>query len=112
MQWVIPGHGAPFQDVKAALQRARARLHGQRADPPRHARHAARVLLKYHLMEERSQAWPALRAWAEATPLFLRLWQDVGRPEAASPAVWCEQLVHALVGSGALKQVDGVVLDA
>jgi len=112
VQWVIPGHGAPFQDVKGALARARARLQGQRADPPRHARHAARVLLKYHLMEERSQAWPALRAWAEATPLFVRLWQDVGQAEAASPAAWCEQIVHALAGSGALTVAEGAVFDA
>jgi glyoxylase-like metal-dependent hydrolase (beta-lactamase superfamily II) len=112
VQWVIPGHGAPFEDVKAALQRACARLQGQRADPARHARHAARVLLKYHLMEERSLPWPALRGWAEATPLFNRLWRDVGQREAPSPAAWSERLVQALVDGGALKLADGVVHDA
>jgi glyoxylase-like metal-dependent hydrolase (beta-lactamase superfamily II) len=43
---VIPGHGAPFTDVAAALQRARSRLAGFVADPQRHARHGAKVLLK------------------------------------------------------------------
>jgi glyoxylase-like metal-dependent hydrolase (beta-lactamase superfamily II) len=113
VQWVIPGHGAPFQDVKAALARARMRVQGQRADPSRHARLAARTLLKYHLMEERAQAWPALRAWAEATPLWVRVWQAVGRPEAESPAAWCEQVVHALAAKGALTvTADGLVSDA
>jgi glyoxylase-like metal-dependent hydrolase (beta-lactamase superfamily II) len=112
VQWVIPGHGAPFQDVKGALQRARTRLQGMRAEPSRHARHAARVLLKYHLMEERTQALPALRAWAEGTPLFARTWQDAGQHEATTPAAWCEQIVQALASSGALKLIDGVVHDA
>ena len=112
VQWVIPGHGAPFQDVKGALQRARARLEGMRAEPARHARHAARVLLKYHLMEERRQAWPELRAWAETTPLFVRVWQAVGKGEAASPAAWCEQIARALAGSGALKLINDGVHDA
>ena len=38
---VIPGHGAPFADVAAALGRARARLAGFRASPERHLRHGA-----------------------------------------------------------------------
>ena len=58
VQWVLPGHGAPFQDVTAALARARSRLAGFRADPARHDRHAAKVLLKFHLLEERSQPLP------------------------------------------------------
>ena len=112
VQWVIPGHGAPFADVKGALARARQRLAGQRAEPARHARHAARVLLKYHLMEERTQAWPALHAWAEATPLFARVWRDVGQVDAASPAAWSEQLVQSLAAGGALRVAGGVVHDA
>src|SRR5690606_13349648 len=48
-RWVLPGHGAPFADVAGALQRARARLAGYRAEPQRHARHALKVLVKYHL---------------------------------------------------------------
>ena len=112
VQWVVPGHGTPFVDVKGALARARHRLAGQRADPARHARHAARVLLKYHLMEERVQAWPALHAWAEGTPLFARIWREVGAADADSPAPWCEQIVQALAAAGALRVAEGIVHDA
>ena len=42
---VIPGHGSVFGDVPAALARARRRLAGFEADPVKHARHAAKVLL-------------------------------------------------------------------
>ena len=100
---VIPGHGGPFTDVAAALERARQRLQSFRADPARHARHAAKVLIKYHLMEERSQAWAPLLAWAQSTPLLARLWADVGHGSAPSIAAWCEQLVADMAHSGALR---------
>lgn len=47
---VIPGHGAVFAKVPAALARARARLDALAADPARNARNAARALLKFHLL--------------------------------------------------------------
>lgn len=112
VQVVVPGHGRPFTDVAGALERARSRLQGFRADPARHARHAAKVLLKYHLMEERSQPWPALLDWAEATPMLSGLWERHGRAGAPGPRDWAAQLVRELVQGGALRLEDGVVHDA
>ena len=108
---VIPGHGAPFSDVAGSLQRARARLAGQRANPGRHARHGAKVLIKYHLMEERLQGRADLLAWVRATPLFTAVWRRFARREAASAGAWCETLLAELVGSGALRLIDDVVHD-
>lgn len=108
---VIPGHGRPFTDVAGAIDRARARLAGFRADPLRHARHAARVLIKYHLMEERAQAVDAFRSWADATPLLRGLWERHGRGTHASTGDWA--LAHAmdLTASGALQRQDQRLLD-
>jgi glyoxylase-like metal-dependent hydrolase (beta-lactamase superfamily II) len=108
---VVPGHGAPFADVGEALARARSRLAGFVAEPTRHARHAAKVLLKYHLLEERQQALPALRAWWAATPLAQRVWQRLGGPDGSVEA-WGERLADELVASGALARQDGLILDA
>lgn len=108
---VVPGHGAPFGDVTDALARSRRRLAGFVADPARHARHAAKVLLKYHLLEERQQALPALLAWWSATPLAQRVWQRLGSP-AGSVGAWGEVLVDELVASGALARQGDSVLDA
>jgi glyoxylase-like metal-dependent hydrolase (beta-lactamase superfamily II) len=105
-QVVIPGHGAPFSDVAAALSRARSRLAGFVADPQRHARHGAKVLLKYHLLEEQQQDLPELVAWWSAVPLVQRLWQRLQKP-SGSMAAWCEQMVHELAAAGALR-IDGV----
>jgi glyoxylase-like metal-dependent hydrolase (beta-lactamase superfamily II) len=107
---VIPGHGPPFDDVADALRRARSRLAGFVAEPARHARHAAKVLLKYHLLEERQQALADVLAWWSATPLPRRMWQQLGRPSASIDA-WGDALVAELVASGALARQGRRVCD-
>lgn len=109
VRWVIPGHGAPFTDVAGALARARARLAGFRADPLRHDRHGAKVLLKYHLMEEHRQEWAGLLAWAQATRLFAGITARLGWPDAAAG---CRALVAELVAQGALRADEAGVHDA
>jgi len=111
VKFVIPGHGAPFTDVAAALARARSRLAGFQTDPARHARHAAKVLIKYHMMEERSQPLDELLRWAGATPMLGSLWARHGVLESESPIAWAERFVRELVAGGALAQHDGLVSD-
>lgn len=101
---VVPGHGRPFTDVDAALERAFARIRGFQADPARHARHAVKVLVKYHLMEEREQALDALLDWAESTPLLRGVWERWPPAGAASPRAWLQDMVGDLVNSGALAR--------
>ncbi len=103
---VIPGHGAPFADVADALARARSRLAAWRNDPARHARHAAKVFIKYRLMEEREQPLATLCDWASATPMMRGLWERHAPPGADSPQAWAGQLVADLARSGAVT-VDG-----
>ena len=101
---VVPGHGAPFTDVEAALGRARSRLASFRADPARHAKHGVKVLIKYHLMEVRAQPEAELLQWSLRTPLFTGVWARHGRAQAASPEAWCARLVDELVNAGALRR--------
>jgi glyoxylase-like metal-dependent hydrolase (beta-lactamase superfamily II) len=107
----IPGHGAPFNDVTGALKRARQRLDQMRGNPLRHARHAAKVLVKYHMMEERRQSVARLHLWASDTPYLRHLWHRLDRP-ARSLHAWCDTLVRELVDARALVLRDGVVHDA
>lgn len=109
---VIPGHGRPFDDVAGALARARSRLAGFRADPARHARHAVKVLLKYHLMEVQQQPLDALLDWAEATPMLQGTWahhRPVGETEARA---WLLRLLQELASAGAVAQEGELVRDA
>ncbi len=101
---VVPGHGAPFTDVAAALALARSRLAGFRADPARHARHAAKVLVKYHVMEERRLPLAELVRWSSAAPLMRQVWARFGggTGAAATLEAWVEGFVRELTGGGAL----------
>jgi len=109
---VVPGHGAPFTDVTAALARARSRIAGFQADPARHARHAVKVLVKYHVMEEGAQALDDLVAWAVDTPLLRGVWVRHPPLGSADPGTWVRQVVEDLVAGGALARRGDQVLDA
>jgi glyoxylase-like metal-dependent hydrolase (beta-lactamase superfamily II) len=111
VQVVIPGHGAPFTDVAGALARSRSRLAGFCSQPERHARHAVKVMIKYHVMEERRIAHDALLQWAVTTPFLLAAWQRFGAHGGSSPMVWCAGFVDELVGHGALARDGSFVLD-
>jgi glyoxylase-like metal-dependent hydrolase (beta-lactamase superfamily II) len=106
----IPGHGAPFSDLPAALAYARQRLAGFRADPQRHARYAMKALVKFHLLEEQQQAWPELLQWFTGVSLYEALWQRMGRPDG-TVQTFAQAIVAELCSSGALAQRDGVVFD-
>jgi glyoxylase-like metal-dependent hydrolase (beta-lactamase superfamily II) len=108
---VIPGHGAPFTDVAAALERSRRRLAMFRADPSRHLRHAAKVFIKYHLMEERAMTRDALRDWATATPLMRTVWDRERPPGVPSIEAWTDRLLEDLARSGAVVVEAEVVRD-
>ncbi|MCU0969441.1 MAG: MBL fold metallo-hydrolase [Rubrivivax sp.] len=110
---VVPGHGAPFTDIAGALQRARRRLDGFRSDRSRHTRHAAKVLLKYHLMEVREQPLAEMLAWYAATPMLRSAWAEMaGALPDATVHDWARALFAELLESGALRLDDGVVRDA
>ncbi|MDP1692814.1 MAG: MBL fold metallo-hydrolase [Burkholderiaceae bacterium] len=110
-RWVIPGHGAPFTDAAGALQRARRRLDGFRADPARHSRHAIKVLIKYHLLEEQQQPWSDFLAWFTEVEMCRAIWDALGHPKGTMPA-FAEHLVAELVASGALGRRDALLLNA
>lgn len=97
---VIPGHGSVFTDVTAALERARSRLAAYRADPRRHAAHAAKVLLKFKLLELQRMPIEAFAAWAQQTPYF-RLVHEKWFPDRELRA-WLFTLIRDLVQSGAV----------
>lgn len=107
---VVPGHGSVFADVGPALERARARLAAYVANPVRHASHAAKVLLKFKLLEVQSFRLANLHEWAENTAYFSLVWKrefaDRAFPE------WIGGLVDDLVRSGAAARDGDLVRNA
>ncbi len=106
----IPGHGAPFDDIPGALVQARQRLAAFRADPRRHARHALKALLKYHVLEVGQQPLPEVLAWFTQGALYRQVWQRLGAP-GGSLAAYGEAVVQELCAAGVLGLKDGVVFN-
>jgi len=103
---VIPGHGAAFTDVAAALARARARLDALAADPARNARQVARVLVKFWLLDrQRVTRAQLVGHFARARYLSLINERYFGLPFGA----FIDRIVADLVAAGAAAQ-DGEVL--
>ncbi len=67
---VIPGHGKPFTDVKKSIATAKSRLDYLSSDTDRNARHGAKVLLKYKLLEWRSRDMAEVNHWVATTPVL------------------------------------------
>ena len=107
---VIPGHGAVFTDVATAIAAARSRLTSFVADPSRHARHAAKVLLKFKLLELQQLPERDFQRWALETPYFDLVHRRF--PGPAGLAGWIELLTSELVKSGAARLEGELILNA
>ena len=106
---VLPGHGSAFTDVDAALATARRRLEGFASNPTRHALYAAKVLLKYKLLEWQQLPLATVTAWLAATPYYGVLHQ---RYFADQPvADWHASLVADLERSGAAQRQGDILVN-
>ncbi|MEX3981438.1 MBL fold metallo-hydrolase [Paraburkholderia sp. EG287A] len=106
---VIPGHGKPFTNVEAALERAFSRLAWLRADPARNAKNALKVLIVFKLLEVRTMTFDSLLAMLENAASLHAAAQQLA-PRGAWPAL-LRELAGELAKSGALV-VDGERLEA
>lgn len=104
---VIPGHGTPFIDVAKSLATARSRLDYLASDPDRNARHGAKVLLKYRLLEWRRREISEVNDWIANTPALISaaklLNMDVDE--------FIQWLPKALIKSGAAKLEGEILVD-
>jgi glyoxylase-like metal-dependent hydrolase (beta-lactamase superfamily II) len=105
---VLPGHGRVFADVGQALASSRERVAAFERHPERHAQHAARALLMFHLLEVREARFEELVRWMCGTPIYRTVAARIGLDEAAS-AIWAAGHVRRLVDDGVLLEHDGHV---
>ena len=103
---VIPGHGAPFTDVEAALGRAHQRLAALSADPARNARQVAKALIKFYLLDVRSLPLGALIRHLSGARYFNVINERYFRVPFEQ---LIERSVDELVAVGAAECHDGVV---
>jgi glyoxylase-like metal-dependent hydrolase (beta-lactamase superfamily II) len=106
---VIPGHGAPFTDVDASLQRAYGRLDYLSFDPVRNAENAVKVLLKFLLLERRAIPLAEVEKLFDTVPLLVLARERFLPRSAAGLAQWA---VRALQKAGAASVEGNMLLDA
>ncbi len=98
---VIPGHGDMFQDMALALRHARSRLASFRSDPRKHASYAAKVLVKFKLLELQRIELESFRQWAHACD-YLRTLQERYAAHQTFTA-WLDDVLVSLEKSAAAK---------
>lgn len=101
---IFPGHGAAFTDVSGALQRARGRLNRFIDNPDAHALYAAKVLIKFKLLELQSIDMKTFRDWAFAATHLEKIHQ--AHPNKRTFVDWLDFICNDLVRSGAAT-IDG-----
>lgn len=104
---VIPGHGKPFTNVRAALERAYARLAAFEADPARMAKNAIKACFIFNLLDLQGLPRGELETHLAGVPLF----RDVGARllgmDIPALAAW---LLAELKKAGAIEEIDGRLL--
>ena len=101
---VIPGHGEPFADVGAALERAFQRTAAFEADTLRVARHALKVVLMFALLDKQRLAAAELPAYIDRIEIYREFNQRFFR---LPPATLAKLLVDDLERAGAVRRDDG-----
>lgn len=107
---IIPGHGRVFSYRPEVLATARQRLAAFVTNPARHAHHAAKVLLKFKLLEQQKLRFADFKEWTRNTSYF----RQVRETFFASIAFedWIDQLTAELVHSAVALRDGDLILNA
>ena len=106
-QFVLPGHGPLIDDLPRALFIARSKIKRFVDSPELHASHAAKVLLKFKLLELQSVELSDFKCWAMNTSLL----SDVHQAFFSSfpMRIWLDDLLANLLDKK-VARLDGVQL--
>ena len=106
---VIPGHGAIFKFTPEILAIARQKLDGFVKDPVKLARHGAKVLLKFKLLEKQRLAFSEFSDWAANTPCLIQYQRQFFGDSDFQ--IWVEQLCSELIKAGVAKRQGDAILN-
>jgi glyoxylase-like metal-dependent hydrolase (beta-lactamase superfamily II) len=101
---VIPGHGAPFGQVGAALERCFGRVRASRGDPERMTRHAFKAMLSFILLDRGAMPLAELPDYLERIAFYREFNERYLR---LAPVTLAQLLVTELERAGAVKREAG-----
>lgn len=70
---IIPGHGAPFFDVKSSLEFNRSKLSALARDPVKAARNVAKSLFVFSLLDKQTMPMSSVENYVARVPVFKQL---------------------------------------
>jgi glyoxylase-like metal-dependent hydrolase (beta-lactamase superfamily II) len=106
---VIPGHGAPFGNVRAALEHSFQRLAAYKADPLKLARHCLKSFFMFALLARGTMARAALPEYFETIACYREYNAQFFR---VGPGALADTLVGELVRAGAVVERAGILAPA
>ena len=105
-EWLVPGHGGAIAradgGIDRALAQARRRIAQFSARPDQHALYAAKVMIKYQMLDVEAMPLAAFDAWIDGAPLLHQLHQQYW-PELAW-GTWVEHMLSPLLAKGVLRR--------
>jgi len=102
---VIPGHGDPFGDVRSSLAVVRAKLDAFERDPVKNARHMAKVMFIFALLDRESMPLAEVPGYLDRIPCYRQISERFLAMDATALAAW---MVADLERAGAITVRDGV----
>ena len=106
---VIPGHGEPFADARGAIAMVRSRLDAFEKDPAKNARHLAKVMFAFALLDRESMPVAEVPAYLARVPAYRELSERFLGLEGEAFADW---LLADLARSAAITVSGGVARPA
>jgi glyoxylase-like metal-dependent hydrolase (beta-lactamase superfamily II) len=103
---VVPGHGAPFTDVAKSINDARGKLTALEKDPQKNARHVAKSLFVFALLDKGEMKVGEVAAYFDSVPVYRRLRDEFLRGSNEELAA---QILAELVAVQAVMIDDAIV---
>ena len=103
---IIPGHGAPFDEVQLSIDSLRSRLNAFAANPEKNARHVVKVMLVFALLDREQMNLRDLPAHLAAVPIYREMNEKFLHLTYEALAV---RMTAELTAAGAIEISDGVM---
>ena len=103
---VIPGHGPAFEGVAASVAKVRSRLEAFARDPAKNARHMAKVMFVFALLDRGSMPAGDVRKYLETVPCYADIAQRFLGQLPGDLAPW---MLADLERAGAIRVDGGMV---
>jgi glyoxylase-like metal-dependent hydrolase (beta-lactamase superfamily II) len=103
---VIPGHGEPFARVAESVAAVRSRLHAFARDPAKNARHMAKVMFVFALLDRGAMPVAEVGAYLERVPCYGLI---SGRFLGQAPREMAPWILADLERAGAVAVADATV---